>query len=131
MSSKPDLNPDNYLCHLIVDAFLKEHRKSAGGYAPVTEKDLEQLQQLFDQLQQHKFERDPDGDFPLRFLVIDRTKYEAFHYAPVPHLEHKDSGVEFISKARQRVLSLNLALAAGAIDHMFKLTQSEFWKFED
>lgn len=75
--------------HDLVDQFLAERRESAGGYAPFTRDDGQLLHRLLYALDRAKFGSDPDGDTPLNWLVINRTKCQPHHYVCVPYA-HKN-----------------------------------------
>jgi hypothetical protein len=72
----------------LIDKFLAESRKSDGGWAPVTERDLGQLYIIVEKIIGMKWGQDPDGDLPIEWKIIDRTRFERLHYFPVPY-EHK------------------------------------------
>ena len=72
----------------LIDKFLAERRKSDGGWAPVTERDLGQLYIIVEKIIGMKWGQDPDGDLPIEWKIIDRTRFERLHYFPVPY-EHK------------------------------------------
>jgi hypothetical protein len=70
-------------------SFLKDRRKSyGGGWAEITDQDIEQLHHIVYQLIEEKCEFDADGHLPIQVILNDRRKCEPLHYQPVPY-EHK------------------------------------------
>lgn len=92
----------------LINKFLAERRKSDGGYAPVTETDLEQLHAIINRLITLKWGPDPDGDWPINWHIIDRTRFEPMHYAPVPY-EHMATGEAALERLNTVLLNANIA----------------------
>lgn len=69
-----------------LERFLRERRRSSGGYAEVRPKDMDGLYKIFRELIELKFEKDPDGDLPVEFKLVDRTRFEPMHFEVVPYL---------------------------------------------
>lgn len=69
-----------------IERFLSSRRKSSGGWAEVRVQDVNGLEAIIRELIKLKFEKDPDGDLPIEFKVIDRTWFEPMHFQPVPYL---------------------------------------------
>lgn len=57
-----------------IDDFLLVQRRSEGGYALVTDQDHADLNDIIKDLIRAKCERDPDGDLPFEFSVINRRE---------------------------------------------------------
>lgn len=57
-----------------INAFLLDQRKSEGGYALVTNQDIQDLHSIVSRLIVEKCERDPDGDLPIDFTIINRRE---------------------------------------------------------
>jgi hypothetical protein len=69
-----------------IAAFLANGQTpSGGGFAPVTEADLEQLHGIFGALIAAKYETDPDGDLPIEFILTDRTRFERPMHLAIPY----------------------------------------------
>ena len=92
----------------MIAKFLAECRESDGGYAPVTESDMEQLEAIIAILVSTKFEPDPDGDFPVEWKLINRNTHHGMHYRPVPY--SLDAGPESALDIHQAI-TLNFGLA--------------------
>jgi hypothetical protein len=58
---------------------------SKGGYAKVSDADLEELEELVQTLIETRWGRDPDGDLPIEFTLVNRTTHERLQYFPVPY----------------------------------------------
>lgn len=106
-----------------IETFLAEKSASQGGYAPVGEKDLEALAEILNQLVAEKYEQDPDGDLPVAFDLLDRTRYQRSYYAPVPHMRDEDHGD--LRKAYQGLRSAlaNLATAQREVDQAMRVLE--------
>lgn len=73
-----------------IKKFLKERRvSSGGGWAPVTDDDMDLFHEIISGLIEAKWGQDADGDRPMQYKLIDRTKYRPMHYFSVPY-GHRD-----------------------------------------
>lgn len=97
-----------------IDEFLTERRKSDGGYAPVTELDFNQLCTIIDRIVKMKWSKDPDGDLPIEVEVIDRTRFEPMHYAPVPYEHEVKNALE--QGQRLSIVLMNSQIASRELD---------------
>lgn len=97
-----------------INKFLKEKRKSDSGYAPVEKNDISDLNDIINLLLESKFELDCDGDLPVNWEVLDRTKYEP-HTAiiPVPY-SHKDK------EGHIKAITSNLSYYAERLDRIMR-----------
>lgn len=93
-----------------IEQFLKERRHSTGGWAPVTDEDMDQLHTVIHTLIAAKWGADPDGDRPINYILIDRTKYRPMHFVPLPYgrkagkrEEEFDSAMRNLSMAMEAV----------------------------
>lgn len=77
-----------------IDDFMKDKRKSNGGYAEVRDKDIIKLSEIIREICEAKYEKDPDGDIPINWDILDRTKYEPLDLLQVPY-SHKDKDGHF------------------------------------
>jgi len=110
----------------LIDRFLAEKRKSDGGYAPVTEQDWSQLNEIIDTLVMLKWSPDPDGDWPIDWKLIDRTQYEPMHYHPVPY-DHKT-----VAKLeRLSTVAMNATIATDELNTSIRLLQLDLLKPTD
>lgn len=112
--------------------FLAERRESDGGWAVPTEQDMERLDSLIRKIIAEKFEKDSDGDLPVRFVLTDLTRFEYFHYHPVPRDHDYEPGARFRHHpTRERRMEchgmhmLNLALAHEEVARSFRLFEME------
>jgi hypothetical protein len=104
----------------LIDRFLAERRESDGGYAPVTESDLNKLYAIISRLVRMKWGMDPDGDRPIEWKLIDRTRFERMHYVPIPY-EHKAKGEAVFD--RLHFVALNASIANRDLDTTLKLLE--------
>ncbi len=77
-----------------IEKFLKERRESTGGWAPVTDEDMELFHEVIYSLIEAKWGADPDGDRPVQYKLIDRTKCWPLHFRPVPYGHKRGSREE-------------------------------------
>ena len=106
----------NAKIHTMVDEFLSERRKSKGGYAEITETDIDDLRKIIFLLAEEKCEQDPDGDIPIEFVVINRRTHEHLAAIPVRYGNHIEELSDVQMKKRERDLFYNLRIAADSLD---------------
>ena len=102
----------------LIDKFLKEKRVSDGGWAPVSMLDFSGLEKIVYQLVQSKWGPDPDGDYPINWVLIDRTRFEPLHYQLMPY--HKMKPNPSADEWRLERALLNLSIAMQAVDICMK-----------
>ena len=68
----------------LIEIFLKDHREYPED---VTDNDIAVLYNIIYVLIEYKFTHSLDGEgrAPIEVRLIDRTKYQAFHYREVPY----------------------------------------------
>jgi hypothetical protein len=115
---KLDARNQHQKVHNLVDQFLAKGRLSDGGYAPFTREDERLLHELLCALDEAKFQRDPDGDTPLNWVIINRTKYQPHHYVRVPYTHENLDGAF-------RDSLLNLEMATKAVRECTRLIRRE------
>ena len=104
----------------MINDFLEERRISEyGGWAPVTKEDMNALRDILVELIELKWSADPDGDRPMNFVLVDRTRYGSFHFHPVPY-EHKCKTDEEALLAIE-LHHLNLRIASEGLDRAMRL----------
>lgn len=101
-----------------LNKFLAERRISDGGYAPVTDEDMKQLDDLMYELVQAKCGADPDGDRPIECTLVNRKTHERLHYFPIPY-GHKLKNFEAM-RNRISLLMTNLDMAQEAVSKMMR-----------
>jgi len=106
----------------LIDKFLAEKRVSDGGWAPVTEQDLRQLCSLMDRIIRMKWGKDPDGDLPIELEVVDRTRFQRMHYAPVPYEQDADGA---LGLERLGIVLLNANIANRELDVTLRILQNK------
>jgi predicted RNA-binding Zn-ribbon protein involved in translation (DUF1610 family) len=106
----------------LIDKFLAEKRVSDGGLAPVTEEDIVQLHVILNRIIRMKWGADPDGDWPINWQLIDRTRFEPMHYRPVPY-EHEAEGVARLE--RLNIVLLNANIANRELDVTLRILQAQ------
>lgn len=105
----------------LVDKFLAERRVSDGGWAPVTERDLEQLCAIIDRIIRAKWGKDSDGDLPVEWWLIDRTRFQRMHYAPVPY---GDEAKDELALERLNLVLMNANIANRELDVTLRILQN-------
>ncbi len=103
-----------------INKFLKTKVKNDGtGWTPIDRDDLGQLQDIFSDLIDLKWDRDCDNDVSLQVKVIDRTKFEPNYFENIPY----DKGDEsFTSPAFACVMS-NLKRSTEKVDHYIRMVE--------
>ena len=69
-----------------IESFLTTRSLSDGGWAPVSKEDFDSLDEIFSELIDAKWGADPDGDRPINFKLIDRTRFEPDHFDLYPYI---------------------------------------------
>lgn len=107
----------------LLDRFLEERRTSDGGWAPVTRYDFTQLNAILRALIEAKWNADPDGDRPIDFLIVDRTRYRPIQYFPVPY-DHDDAPKKETYETMNSLLT-NLDMASREVRLFLKVHRDE------
>lgn len=92
-----------------IQDLLEERRESDGGYAAVTDEDMTRFHEVMDAIIQAKWGSDPDGDRPINYILIDRTKYWPMRYSPVPYAHVGCPQGERLEAFREKLANLNSA----------------------
>ena len=80
-----------------VEAFLKTRLHSDGGsYAEVPEHDWHELHQIILDIIDAKWDRDGDGDVPISFQLVDRTRYYMPTTRLIPHSRWSDTDEDLL-----------------------------------
>lgn len=108
-----------------LENFLATRSESEGGYAPVSSQDERNLHEILNALIAAKFEEDPDGDLPINFVLVNRTREQSFHYRPLPRTPHNDDDMDLKAVTNLlRQTSSNVEIANR--DHALALRALEF-----
>jgi hypothetical protein len=90
-----------------IEDFLEVRELSVNnGFALVSKEDFAALVEIIDALVEAKWAPDPDGDYPIETLVINRNNHERLPYRAVAY-RHIDK------KQYQRDIVTNLSTALG------------------
>lgn len=81
----------------MIEEFLKIKSCSDGGYAPVGLNDIVLLRNILKSILDLKYERDADGDLPVGFILIDKTKER---FPPFEAIKHDASSLKKLSDTR-------------------------------
>ena len=101
-----------------IEKFLSERKKSAGGWAPVSNDEIKQLYNIINLLIEEKYEEDVDGDLPVEVEVINRHLYQRMDFRPVPY-RHKIE-TEDDELCYETSIGINLSNAYRDIDNWLK-----------
>lgn len=110
----------------MVRYFLSERRESKGGWAEITDADVVSLNDIISVLVVAKCDRDPDGDFPIEWLVVNRLRFERLHFVPQPYDRDFVSGEidgEPVGEPIETIMEiaeLNLGIAHEKLETAFK-----------
>lgn len=92
-----------------------------GGWPVVTEADMKEMNELVQKLIELRFDEDCDGDLPVRFQIIDRTRYEAMHYYPLKH-EHQAESMEDFMRI-MHMAQMNLSIAHDDFNRLWRILE--------
>lgn len=104
---------------LLMESFLEERREvGKSGWAEVTPDDLAMLDNVLTALIEAKCAPDADGDRPIEFRLIDRTREMLPPFQPMPY--RRDVGEErFLEHAQ-----FNLSVAYSQFDTAYQIFRS-------
>lgn len=106
-----------------IDAFLAERRPSNGGWAEITNKDVIQLENIIQALIESKCQPDPDGDFPIEFVLVNRRNTQGLHYTPMSYGHKNGESLEQeLKRAEDRLdtAMYNLSMASSDAQTAYK-----------
>lgn len=94
----------------LIESFLAVRKKGMGGSWPdVTEDEMNELWDILNHIILLKYEKDADGDLPVVYELVDRTKYHRLDYVPIPYT-YRDKSEEKYHNALERT-SINVSMA--------------------
>lgn len=95
----------------LVEAYAEDVSFSApgGGWATVAENDIQKLGEIVRDLIACKYQTDADGDRPIDWQLIDRTKYEPSHFFPIPYTHRAKTAAEYERALDLAVGNVNVA----------------------
>lgn len=95
-----------------LSAFLEVRKESTGDYPEVTEKEIDGLLEIVDDIIELKWAHDCDDDRAVGHVtIIDKTMYLPFHYEPQIHTKWGDLPGDERWEQAMRTAQLNLDLA--------------------
>ncbi len=98
-----------------INGFLEPRSESdGGGWAPVSEDDIENLYDIAERLEELKYGADADGDRPIQYNFVDRTKYYSSSYRHIPYIVHPSEGGDNLEDVLNHALT-NLSIAMEAV----------------
>lgn len=81
-----------------------------GGWAEVSDKDMDDLESIIDGLIDLKCDLDADGDSTIRFQLINRRKTQSLSYRPLPYYWTMDTAKEMKPARELALYNLNIAM---------------------
>lgn len=99
-----------------VEAFVGDVSFSApgGGWAPVAEGAIDELSGILKDVIACKYQTDADGDVPVEFHLIDRTRFQRPHYFLIPYTHRAKTSAEYETALANAIT--NMTIAANALD---------------
>lgn len=102
----------------LISDWAIDQKVSEGSYAPVDPKEIVALNEIILKLLELKYQRDPDGDLPVEWTLVDRTHfYHPFLFysrMKYPHNARNDEGKYDIAKLEEgldvRLMNLSIAM---------------------
>jgi hypothetical protein len=105
--------------------------KTVGSWHDMPDKTIDDFVDAVQKLRTKMIPCDGAGDSAVEVLVIDRRKYESFHYMPVEYTHAIDKLPEGKREAaeveKERWLSCNLNIAAQAMDTWLKIKHHRYF----
>jgi hypothetical protein len=97
----------------LIETFLYEKRFSDGSWAEVKPEDISVLHKIIQSLLELKFQRDADGDLPIEWALVDRTReYNPFLFYCSMRYPHKLKTLgEYINLLRDAEKNMAIAQA--------------------
>jgi hypothetical protein len=89
-----------------IEKFLADKKKSSGGWAPVDDGEIEELENIVYALIEAKYEKDPDGDLPVSAHLTDRTRFKLPVILPIPHTHSAEGDVADMHEAISRHMTM-------------------------
>jgi len=119
-----------------IDKLLKKKIKSHGTWGKVTMEDLEEMCEIFCGIIELKYQPDADGEYPVDFMINDRTTCEPLQFSPLPYppkYEGGEPGPEDMLRDMVRfdMAQSNLELAAGLLSETMKPMRKYMSDFRD
>lgn len=102
-----------------LEAFLAEKKECVDmGWPEVTRDELCEFKDLVEAIADAKWERDVDGDSPVKFAVTNRTTHSVSPFIPVPYywMDKNDDADRLRAYDN---LMFNLRVASGDLDRFF------------
>lgn len=105
-----------------ISKFLEERKESdCDGWAPVAFEEMKDLCGIVEDMIRMKWEADADGDVPVEFDLVDRTRFERSHFRPQPY-EHKAETLDAKDDCLDIAL-LNMHMAVDKVNTLWKIRQ--------
>ena len=123
MNIKKIMKNNKEKAHDLIDKFCEIPSLSEGGWAKVDEKDILHLGEIIHTIIRAKYDSDQDGDYPINYNLIDRTKYEPHYYREVPYSHEVKNEEE--NRFRLECLMDNLQIATERLNSFLKLERYE------
>lgn len=94
-----------------VEKFLKDRRPGVdSGYAPVKDGDVNELGCILQRLIEFKWDSDVDGDYPINWKLIDRTKFEPMYFFEVPYDHYCSTHEQRQRRLDNLITNVNMAV---------------------
>lgn len=97
-----------------IDKFIKDRRRSEGGWPPVADGDIQQLYEVIRAIINAKFDLDPDGSSVIEFRIVDRSKGWMPYFQAMPYSHKIDNDGDW--ETLFEIALNNLGEAQRAID---------------
>ena len=88
--------------------FLKKKGKSDGGWAEVSDDDIDDLHEIMEELLVLKYEEDADGDLPIEFVITNRNTHESNNFLRTQYT-HKLNPDEKKLELSRRMANVSMA----------------------
>jgi len=117
---------------VLLNNFLASGQNSDphGGWSPVSNDEMSELQNIIYALIRLKWAEDNDGDLPIEFKLINRNVSHRLNYIPMPYTHHDDITIQEVNEALQ-IASINLSVAFNEMERTNNLVSWHLRSLDD
>jgi len=102
-----------------LEAFLadKVPEGAGGGWPKVDPAEVEALGAIVQGLIKAKYAKDADGDLPIHYTLVDRTRYQSLHFMPLVHERSNQVDLGLLNANLRRAMG-NLSIAKEQVEQV-------------
>lgn len=94
-----------------IEAFSNAEKAATpgGGYAPVNQTEIEELASILRDMIALKYQADADGDVPVEFQIVDRTRFERTHFFAIPYTHDAKRAADYEEAITDAMTNVSIA----------------------